>query len=208
MIKSNLYYIYDPMCSWCYAFAKTLEEVKKNLDSNVNIIYIAGGLAKTSNEEMSTELKINIQNTWKRIEKDLGVKFNHNFWSRNIAKRSTYLSCQAVIAARVQNKEEEMLEAIQEAYYTKALNPSEENILINIAKSISLDINKFKKDLNSQKTLLLFQNDLKQKNRLKINSFPSLVLQYKKEAYPINITFNEANKIVKQIKDLSCNIYF
>ena len=42
---NHLYYIYDPMCSWCYAFSDTFEKLKEKLDSNIKIEYIPGGLA-------------------------------------------------------------------------------------------------------------------------------------------------------------------
>ena len=29
----TLYHVHDPMCSWCYAFKPTLDELRKNLDS-------------------------------------------------------------------------------------------------------------------------------------------------------------------------------
>lgn len=208
MIKTNLYYVHDPMCSWCYAFNETFKEVKKELPANINIIYVAGGLAPHTNEPMPQSLQINIQNIWHDIEKRVGTKFNHDFWSNNIPKRSTYLSCKASIAARMQGKEEEMIDAIQEAYYLKALNPSDEEVLVNIAKDIALDVDKFKKDLNSQEIISMFNEDLEKRSKLRVNGFPSLVLQYKKELYPISINFNEPDKILEQIKDLSTNIYF
>lgn len=208
MIKTNLYYVHDPMCSWCYAFNETFKEVKKELPSNINIIYVAGGLAAHSNEEMPQSLQRNIQNIWHDIEKRVGTKFNHDFWSNNTPKRSTYLSCQASIAARMQGREEEMIDAIQEAYYLKALNPSEEEVLITTAKEIGLDMNKFKIDLKSKEIIDIFNEDLAQSRKLRINGFPSLVLQYKKELYPINVRFNQPFEITEQIKDLSTNIYF
>ena len=67
---------------------------------------------------------------------------------------------------------------------------------------------KFKKDLYSQEVLSLFQADLKLKSTLRVQGFPSLVLKYKKEAYPINIDYNNKDNILKQIINLSQNRYF
>lgn len=208
MIKNTLYYIYDPMCSWCYAFSKSLNILKTKLSKDINIVYIAGGLAPISELPMSQEQASYIENIWKNIEKQTNTKFNYDFWSNNIPRRSTYLSCQAVISAKLQNKELEMLAKIQEFYYLKALNPSDEDILIQAAKEINLDITKFKTDLYSEKVLDLFQKDLKKRDSLRVNSFPSLVLQYKKEAYPINISFDDTKNMINQINDLSSNVYF
>ena len=208
MMKITLYYVYDPMCSWCYGLKKTFDEVKNELSSDIDIVYVAGGLAPHNNEPMAIEMQEKLESIWQQITLYTGTKFNHEYWRVNKPRRSTYLSCQAVIAARLQNKEEEMISAVQEAYYLKAKNPSNEDTLVTCAKEIDLDCEKFKKDLYSQEVLSLFQADLKLKSTLRVQGFPSLVLKYKKEAYPINIDYNNKDNILKQINNLSQNRYF
>ncbi len=207
-MKNKLYYIHDPMCSWCYAFKKDYDELKKKLPANIEVINLVGGLAKDTDEPMPKEMQEKISSIWYEIEKVIGVKFNHDFWIKCKARRATYLACKAVICAKEQKKENEMIDAIQEAYYQKAQNPSDEETLITLAKDLNLDLEKFINDLKSEKIEELFQNDLEKRKELKVFSFPSLVLQYKKELYPINIKFNDVDTLVKQIENLSSNIYF
>ena len=207
-MKSKLYYIHDPMCSWCYAFKKDYDKLKKKLPSNIEIINIVGGLAKETNEVMPKDMQEKIESIWYEIEKLTGTKFNHDFWKLCVPRRSTYLACKAVVCAKEENKEHEMIDAIQEAYYQKAQNPSDENTLINLAINLGMDKIKFKDNLRSEKIEQLFQENLEKRRKLKVFSFPSLVLQYKKELYPINIEYNNVEKIVKQIENLSSNIYF
>lgn len=208
MIQHTLYYVYDPMCSWCYAFAPTFEEVKNKLNDNINIVYIPGGLAKHSAEIMPKDMQTKIESIWYEIETAVGTKFNHDFWTKCEPRRSTYLSCQATIAARLQNKEYEMIKGIQEAYYQKAMNPSDKDTLITVAKSIGLDIKRFKKELTAESTITLFEKDLNLRRRLYVRAFPSLVLKYKKETYPIAHEYNNPQKILDQIEDLTTNVYF
>jgi putative protein-disulfide isomerase len=196
------------MCSWCYAFKKDYDKLKKNLPSNIELINIVGGLAKETDESMPKEMQEKIASIWHEIEKTTGTKFNHDFWKNCKPRRATYLACKAVISAKEQNRENEMIDAIQTAYYQKAQNPSDEDTLISLAKDLNLDMNIFQNDLKSEKIEVLFQNDLQKRRELKVFSFPSLILQYKKELYPINIKYNEVDKILKQIENLSTNVYF
>jgi len=207
-MKNKLYYIHDPMCSWCYAFKKDYDKLKTRLPNNIEIINLVGGLAKDSNEDMPKEMQEKLESIWYDIENITGTKFNHNFWKECKPRRSTYMSCRAVIAAKEENKEDEMINAIQRAYYQEAKNPSNQDTLIKLAIEIGIDGEKFENDLNSEKIELLFQKDLQKRKELKVFSFPSLVLQYKKELYPINIKFNDVDKILEQIDNLSSNIYF
>lgn len=208
MMIHTLYYVYDPMCAWCYAFAPTFEEIKKNLPENIKIVYIPGGLAKHTNEPMPKEMQEKIQSYWYEITKVVGTNFNHDFWTNCLPRRATYLACQATIAARIQGQEEAMIQAIQEAYYQRAMNPSDEDTLVTVAKEIGLDSKKFISDLNSDEIIGLFNEDLNTRRGLYVNSFPSLVLKYKKETYPINIHYNHPEKILEQIEDLTTNVYF
>lgn len=204
----TLYYVYDPMCSWCYAFRDTFKEVKKGLDSNIEIVYVPGGLASHTNEPMEEALRVQIQGAWKKIEEVVGTKFNYAFWTKCTPKRSTYLACQATLAAKKQKKEEEIIEAIQNTYYLNAKNPSDEDTILEVAKDLGLDFKKFKNDLYSEETIQEFYEKMDLRRKLRLNSFPSLAIKYKKEIYPINIKYNNPQAILEQIKDLTTNVYF
>lgn len=206
MIETTLYYIYDPMCSWCYAFKPTLEEVKKQLPKDIKLEYIPGGLAPHNNEAMPLHMREKIESIWYQIEEVVGTKFNHDFWKNCTPKRSTYLACQATLASKAQGKEEQMINAIQEAYYLKALNPSEEETILSLAKEIKLDERQFKSDLYSQKTINEFEEKMNFRRKINLNSFPSLAINYKNKLYALNIKYNDANFIVKQINQVNNNL--
>mgnify|MGYP006356921195 FL=1 len=204
----TLYHVHDPMCSWCYAFKPTLDELRKNLDSNIKIQHVVGGLAKHSDEIMPKDMQEKIQSIWHDIEKTVGTKFNHNFWKDCLPRRSTYLACQATMLARGENKEDEMIEAIQNAYYLNAQNPSDASTLINLAKQIGMDGKKFEEDLKSEKIEDDLHNELNLRRSIHVRAFPSLVLKYKKELYPINIKYNDYKSMLDQINNMVENSYF
>ena len=204
----TLYHVHDPMCSWCYAFKPTLDELRKNLKENIKLVHVVGGLAKHSNEDMPQEQQKMISNIWHEIEQKVGTKFNHDFWKNCKPRRSTYLSCQATMLARYENKEDEMIEAIQEAYYLKAMNPSDSSTLVQLAKQIGMDEKKFEEDLHSQKIEEDLMNELNLRRSIHVRSFPSLVLKYKKDTYPINIKFGNHQEMLAQIEDMCENTYF
>lgn len=202
MDLKTLYYIHDPMCSWCWGFEKTWEQVKKALPDDINIQHVLGGLAPDSSEIMSNEMREYIQKNWQKIEMTIpGTKFNHDFWKNYQPKRSTYPACRAVIAIREQNPQLEvkMTQLIQQSYYLDAQNPSETNTLIALADQLDIDIKNFGKNLNSEKTQLLLLEDIALMHSLGVNSFPSLVLKTKSTLKPISIDYNNANTIISQI---------
>ncbi|MFT7004569.1 MAG: putative protein-disulfide isomerase [Sulfurimonas sp.] len=201
---STLYYILDPMCSWCYAFAPTWKKLLHNLPSHIGVKYIHGGLAPHSDVPMPQEMQDMLQNTWRDIEQKVGTQFNYSFWSTCNPRRSTYLACQACISARLQNKEYEMIQEIQKAYYQNASNPSDRDTLELAASNINLDVEKFSQDLESKEIVDLFEQDLNKRRELGVRSFPSLVLKSNNNYFSITIDFKSYEPILKQIN--SCLI--
>ena len=71
-----------------------------------------------------------------------------------------------------------------------------------------MDEKKFEEDLKSQKIEDDLQEELNLRRSLYVRNFPSLILQYKKELYPINIKYNDYENMLKQINNLVENSYF
>jgi putative protein-disulfide isomerase len=190
------------MCSWCWGFSHTWNKVKNSLPSEINVQYILGGLAPDSSEVMPNEMREYIQMNWHKIEQKIpGVSFNYTFWDSCTPKRSTYPACRAVIAVKNQNTELEqtMVKLIQQAYYLDAKNPSEDDVLISLAKTLDLDIKQFTQDLNSEPTQQLLSNDIALMQSMGVSSFPSLVLQTTNRIKSITIDYNNPKLILNQI---------
>lgn len=64
-----LYYIHDPMCSWCYAFTQSWANLQKILPGDIQVINVVGGLAPDSNEPMPLNTQKMVQQAWQTIEK-------------------------------------------------------------------------------------------------------------------------------------------
>ena len=176
-----LYYIHDPMCSWCWGFKPTWHKLQKSLPDNIKVEYLLGGLAKDSSESMPLPMQESIKKTWKTIQNNIpNTRFNFYFWNKTIPRRSTYPACRAIIAARLQdsNCESEMIEAIQNAYYLDAQNPSDLNTLTNCAVQLKLDIPLFKQDITSVRTEIKLKDEISLAEALGAQGFPSLVLNY------------------------------
>ena len=92
-----------------------------------------------------------------------------------------------------------MIYGIQKSYYLEAQNPSNEDVLINIAKKLGFDIDKFKIDLKSSQVNEILLNEIKLSRSMDINSMPSLVLQIDETLKVIDIDYLDANYIFKQI---------
>ncbi len=178
---STLYYVHDPMCSWCWGFHPAWLELQSKLPNDIQITHVLGGLAPDTNEIMPKAMQNAIRGYWKNIQTRIpGTRFNFDFWDfpeKSQPRRSTYPACRAVIAATQQNAEieTEMILAIQQSYYLHAKNPSDHHVLADIAEFLTLDRARFEADLISEKVDRKLLADIEFSRQLGAQGFPSLI---------------------------------
>lgn len=197
----RLFYVHDPMCSWCWAFEPCWQEIQQQLPQKVSLVRLLGGLAPDSSEPMPLAMQGFLQQTWKQIQTRVpGTNFNFEFWDRCSPRRSTYPACRAVIAAREQQAEEAMTLAIQHGYYLKARNPSDAATLIELAAEIGLDKTQFTQDLDSDKTQQRLLQEMAQGRELGAQGFPSLVLEISGQPQLLALDYTDPQATLRQIE--------
>ncbi|MBK31290.1 MAG: DsbA family protein [Legionellales bacterium] len=201
-MPKTLYYVHDPMCSWCWAFRLSLNTLIEELPKEINIIRLLGGLAPDSDLPMPENTREYVLQNWRAIEKQVPeTKFNYDFWEKCKPRRSTYPACRAVIAARKQKDvfDTAMTLAIQEAYYLEARNPSDYETLINLAEEIGADKNKFSKDVRSTETDKILEEEIQQSKSLDLKSLPSLLFIDGERKIRIEPDYLDAQVMLDQI---------
>lgn len=199
---ATLYYIHDPMCSWCWGFRQVWKQVQDELKDKLDIQYVLAGLAADTGQPMPENMQLSIRDNWKRIQQEIpGTEFNYAFWSVCQPRRSTYPSCRAVIACKMQQPllEKDMILAIQQAYYLDARNPSDDDVLIELADDIGLDSDRFLSDFKSKSCRSELERELLLTRKLYVSSFPALLLSQASADTTITIDYISSDNIIKQI---------
>ena len=199
---ATLYYIHDPMCSWCWGFRQVWDQVQDELQDKVHIQYVLGGLAADTDQPMPANIQVSIRSHWQRIQREIpGTEFNYDFWTICQPRRSTYPSCRAVIACKMQQPqlEKELILAIQQAYYLDAKNPSDDDVLLKLADDIGLNTDTFVRDYKSSTCRNALEKELLLARKLHVSSFPALVLSQVTADAVLHIDYNNSDNIIKQI---------
>ncbi|MCB1761364.1 MAG: DsbA family protein [Gammaproteobacteria bacterium] len=200
--QTRLYYVHDPMCSWCWAFRPTWLKVVAGMPPGIRVQRLLGGLAPDSRVPMEPELQLYLQQTWRRIQQRVpGSEFNFDFWRICQPRRSTYPACRAVIAAREQDgtAEERMIHAIQQAYYLQARNPSDDAQLVELADGIGLDAGRFAARLSAAETNATLLREIEFGQRIGAQGFPSLILQQGGRYRTLDYDYNDPQVVLDQL---------
>jgi putative protein-disulfide isomerase len=201
-MAATLYYAHDPMCSWCWAFRPAWERITSALPEKIEVRRILGGLAPDSQEPMSPDMQLFLQQTWRNIERRVpGTRFEYRFWQDCTPRRSTYPACRAVIAAKCQAPgfEEPMIHAIQRAYYLQARNPSDAGVLVQLAGEIGLDTERFAFDSGTAQTHDRLMEEIAFGRAIGVQGFPSLVLQGRDGYRPLSYDYNDPEVVLAQL---------
>jgi putative protein-disulfide isomerase len=177
------------MCSWCWGYQRTWEQLRAALPESVTVVNIVGGLAPDTDEPMPLELQKTISGYWAKVAEQTGAEFNFDFWKNCQPRRSTYPACRAVLAADKQQAEQAMIDAIQHAYYLRAMNPSDNNTLVTLAAELGLDEKQFSEDLTSPEIQAALEQDFALRRKIGVYSFPSLVLARGEIFLPIEVDY-------------------
>jgi putative protein-disulfide isomerase len=204
-MQETLYYVHDPMCSWCWGFEPTRRQLFAALEGRLQIERLVGGLAPDTDEPMPATMRNMLQQTWHRIAISIpGTEFNFEFWEKCQPRRATYPANRAVIAARSQGDEFDarMTERIQRAYYLEARNPSDDSTLIELAADIGLDCERFADDLASAALQRQLLQEIQRSRMLGIDSFPSLAVEKSGHLHHIDLNYTDAQAMRAQIEAL------
>ena len=176
----TLYYFGDPMCSWCWGFKPTLEQVEREYPE-LRRVTVMGGLRRGEEEPMPEELVALIRGAWRRIEEATGQPFDHAFWDVHRPLQTTVPACRAVVAARALDPAREWpyMVGMFQSYFTRLRDPSRRETQLAVAEETGFDPKAFQAALESEKVDQTLQKDLEWSETLGIRGFPSLVLSVK-----------------------------
>ena len=197
---ARLLYVVDPMCSWCWGFTGVRTQVSKEFP-DFEWQLVMGGLAPDSDEPMDEETRAYVQDAWRAVAQRTGAEFNHDFWTECAPRRSTYPACRAVIVAGESGKSEEMLAAIQKAYYLDARNPSDTETLTALAADIGLDRAEFEAGLSASETQEKLEGDFALRSAIGAYSFPSVGLLDGEEAQLIATGWCDAQALSDAVRE-------
>jgi putative protein-disulfide isomerase len=204
-----LHHVVDPMCSWCFGFAPHWAELRARLNAHPSppeVRLVMGGLAPDSDEPMEAAMREYVRGAWRAVEERTGVRFEWSFWERCTPRRSTYPACRAVLVAEhlQPGAGPAMFEALQRAYYEEARNPSDTDTHAALAAELDppLDAARFEELLASEEAHRLLEADLDERRRLRVTSFPSLVLERDGAAHPVLAGFATADEVWARLEPL------
>ena len=181
----NLIYVGDAMCSWCYGFAKPLDELLADPQDTapLQLALVMGGLRPFTTEPIAPERADELAGHWRRVAEASGQPFTA---APNTALHAPGFVYDTEPAARATVTVRSLwpqhvwryFKAVQHAFYAEGRNVTEPGVLADLAEQLGLPRAEFGKAFASQKMRDATLQDFQQSQAWGIRGFPTLVAEH------------------------------
>ena len=168
----------DPMCSWCWGFEPVIKTLQKKIDPKIKFSLLLGGLRSQGDQAWTNEFKDFLQEHWKQVEAKTGQKFNTQILEKKTFEYNTEPACRALVTLREidATKQFLFLNALQEAFYLRAVDITNEKELSILVQDFGVDEGEFLSLFRSDKMIEKTQADVYKSRSMGANVFPSVVI--------------------------------
>lgn len=172
---SELIFVIDPMCSWCWGFHPIIEELRLKHSNKYKYSLVVGGLRTKGQMIWNSQNKDYLHQNWNAVKERTGQPFSHTLLNKPNFNYDTYPACKAIITVRElwgDRASFEYLASIQKAFYAEGIDITDLNTL---TRYITQDKETFFSFYQSPRAELLMQHDFSKARSMGENSFPSVV---------------------------------
>ena len=181
----RLIYIADPMCSWCYGFAKPLDELIKSpgAAAPLSVALVMGGLRPGTTDAITPAAAEQIFEHWRHVHEASGQPFAEapaTALHRPGFVYDTEPACRATVAIRSHwpTLVWRFFKALQAAFYAEARDVSQPEVLADIAGSLGIARPEFATAFSSEAMRQATQTDFEQVQAWGVRGFPSLLAEH------------------------------
>lgn len=198
--KPQLMYFGDPMCSWCYGFSEEFSQAVNNLDNQIELKFVMGGL-RPYNQETMTDLKSFLKEHWQEVSARTGQKFSYDILEEPDMLYDTEPACRATVAFREMypGRTMDFFKAAQHAFYFKNKNPNIASTYTEIVESMGLDSKAYEISFLSDEMKLKVKEDFEFAAGLGAQSFPTVILKKGDDYYLVAQGYAKAEVLEKNV---------
>ena len=173
-----LWYFADPMCSWCWGFAPTIETLRETYRQRLKIALVLGGLRSDSIPQSPAQRE-EILHHWREVHARSGQPFRFEGAMPAGFVYDSEPPCRAVLTAGSLDAELTfpMYRAIQSAFYAEGRDVTRPDILTDLAADQGLDRSAFVRAFDSDELRGRVKAHFSHARRAGVRGFPTLILQ-------------------------------
>ena len=176
---TELIYVGDPMCSWCWGIAPELDSLVSSFP-DLPLRIVVGGLRPGPNAQtVGPELAGFLAHHWEEVEARSGQPFDRTLLERHGWSYDTEPACRAVVVMRELAPHEtfRFFKRLQRAFYAEGRPVWDPGAYEQLIEGFDVDASEFLDAFGSQDAIKAAWQDFSLARSWGINGFPTIVLR-------------------------------
>jgi len=172
---SEIIFVGDPMCSWCYGFGSELSKLRETL-KDIPFEMIMGGLR--DGDIFDAEKLQNHLGHWDAVYKATGLPFNATALSQEGFNYTTEPACRAVVTMKKldNNLAYPLYNALQQAFYAQGQDITQTAVIAKVAESIGVGKTLFLQHFENEAMIKATHAQKQKAQTYGVSSFPTLII--------------------------------
>ena len=184
MHSTQLIYILDPMCSWCWGFNPVLQQVLKQAQAaGIKVTVRVGGLRTGEQALLDKSKRDYILQHWRSVAEATGQPFAFEQAMPSGFLYNTEPACRALVVARQLDESLlfRFLDSLQQAFYQDAQDITQPSVLRELAVQAGYDTEAFCNIFDAAATQDATQAEFAWVSNLAVRGFPTLLAQHQQQ---------------------------
>lgn len=175
----TLWYVADPMCSWCWGFSPVIEAIRHEYGERLSIKLIVSGLRPGTTEPLVPEKRAEILQHWHNVQRMTGQPFKFEGAMPEGFIYDTEPACRAVVSAALIDSSHTfpLFAAIQHAFYVEQANVTQSEVLTQLAAGGGISAETFSQVFASDAAKQATQQHFRQAIQWGVRGFPTVMGQ-------------------------------
>lgn len=171
----EIYVFVDPLCPECWSLEPVLKKFSIEYGRFFTLRPILSGQLTTLNKDKFDKPK-RLRDIWEKTASRTGMSCDGDLWIENPISYP-WLASIAIKSAELQGKKagRRFLRKLQEHVFLGKKDISKEQVLLDCARDVQLDLDEFKRDLYSSSSKKALQCDLKLTKEMDVEYIPTMV---------------------------------
>lgn len=177
--RTEIIYVGDPMCSWCWGISPALKSLRDEfIGKEISFRIVMGGLRPGGGDPWNDQMKDFLKHHWKEVNERSGQPFGYGLMELEDFNYDTEPSCRAVVAARpfVKHKELAFFEAIQRKFYVASQDPGKPSFYTSICDEFGVNYGEFLTQFESDEVKQETMEEFQLNRSWGVKGYPTMIL--------------------------------
>ena len=198
----EIVYVADPMCSWCWGFAPTIDKVDASYDIPLRIV--VGGLRPGNRAEPLDAIRGLLQHHWGKVATASGQPFDLAGLEREDWVYDTMTADTAVVTMRHLAPDETLafFTRVQRAFYAERVDVTDPDVYPALLEGFPVDVDEFASNLASPGMKAATEKDFEEAAWLGVTGFPTLLLRDGASTVPLSLGYAPFERVAERLNGL------